>query len=92
MEPILHYILKRLIYMQALDRCHPYILSDEINVRKRNETSIVIYNTVAYFGYETTVYNDIPLLTFEKGIIPHPPPPPPFLSYLIIKCNSSKNI
>lgn len=64
MEPILHYILKRLIYMQALDRCHPYILSDEINVRKRNETSIVIYNTVAYFGYERTVsehiYNDSP--------------------------------
>ena len=59
--------------MQALDRCHPYILSDEINVRTRNETSIVIYNTVAYFGYETTVYNDIPLLTFERGIIPPPP-------------------
>ena len=48
LEPILHYIFKRLIYMQALDLCHPYILSDEINARTRNETSIVIYNTVAY--------------------------------------------
>ena len=61
---MLHYILKRLIYMQALDRCHPYILSDEINVRKRNETSIVIYNTVAYFGYEPTVSEHICIIIY----------------------------
>ena len=62
--------------MQALDLCHPYILSDEINARTRNETSIVIYNTVAYFGYETTVNEHIYIyiMIYERGIIAPAPP------------------